>query len=92
MPTGGTLTVILTPTASYRLHKISYSIAEIQIQIHVIHKTAVSLNQIILHNKAITYQDKSSSHIAGSIRRWFENIWSMWNYEAKSNTRTYINA
>jgi len=69
MPTGGTLTVILTPRAGYRLHKISYSEAEIQIQIHVIHTTAVSLNQIFLDPKSIIYQDKSSSHKARRTER-----------------------
>jgi len=71
MPTGGTLTVVLTPRASSRLRNISYSMAEIQIQIqiHVIHTTAVSLNQIFLDTKSIIHQDKSSSHKAGRTER-----------------------
>jgi hypothetical protein len=59
MPKRGTLTVILTPTASYRICKIPYLVTEIQIQIHVIYKTAVSINQILLHNKTYIYSDKN---------------------------------
>jgi hypothetical protein len=43
------LTILSTPTASYRLHKMSYSMVEIQIQIQIYtqHKEAFSLNQML---------------------------------------------